>query len=127
MKAYSTNIHDEAKMNDAFRRVVFTGAKMQLVVMSLKPHEEIGVEAHPDTDQFFHIEKGTAKFEFDDSIITIDDGSVVVVPAGTRHNVINPSSYEDLKFYTIYAPPQHPGGTLQKSKAEAEVLHPVTV
>ncbi len=127
MKAYSTNIHDEAKMNEAFRRVMFTGAKMQLVIMSLKPHEEIGSEVHRDTDQFFRVEKGTAKFEFDDDIITVDDDSVVVVPAGMRHNVINPSSYEDLKLYTIYAPPQHPEGTLQRTKAEAELQHPVTV
>jgi mannose-6-phosphate isomerase-like protein (cupin superfamily) len=123
MKPYSANIEKQTLDNDAFRRALFTGAKMQLVVMCLRPGEEIGQEVHEDTDQFFRVEQGRARFEMDGQNLEAAADEVVIVPAGTRHNVINTSSTEDLKLYTLYAPPNHPEGTLQQTKAEADAAH----
>lgn len=123
MKAYSTDIEHQSETNVAFRRVLFTGCNMQLVVMSLKPGEAIGDEVHPEVDQFFRIEKGQARVEMEDGSVEIEVGGVIVVPAGTRHNVINASPNQELKLYTIYSPPQHAPGTIHLTKAEAESAH----
>ena len=107
--------------NDYFRQVLFTGAHLQLVVMCLQPGEEIGNEVHPSVDQFFRLEEGDARFVFngkEEHLVHASDA--VVVPAGTYHNVINASSTQSLRLYTIYTPPQHPDRTVHKTKAEAE-------
>jgi len=107
--------------NDCFRKVLFTGKYCQLVVMCLQPGEEIGNEIHAGVDQFFRIEQGEAKFVFNDKEEHIvRDAEAVVVPAGTFHNVINTSKEKELKLYTVYSPPNHPAGTIHKTKAEAE-------
>ena len=107
--------------NSDFRRVLFTGKHSQLVLMCLRPGEEIGDEVHPNVDQFFRIERGEAKFVLDEKRESpARDGDAVVVPAGTYHNVINTSKTAPLKLYTIYSPPNHPDGTVHKTKAEAE-------
>ena len=106
--------------NGYFRQVLFTGKHEQLVLMCLQPGEEIGEEVHADTDQFFRIEEGEARFLFDGKEAhLVRAGDAVVVPAGTLHNVINTSPTKALKLYTLYAPPNHPDGTVQKTKAEA--------
>jgi mannose-6-phosphate isomerase-like protein (cupin superfamily) len=107
--------------NTYFRQVLFTGKHSQLVLMCLGPEEDIGDEVHPNVDQFFRIEEGEAKFVFDEKRAhTVRDGDAVVVPAGTFHNVINTSKTAPLKLYTVYSPPNHPAGTVHKTKAEAE-------
>ncbi len=119
--AYVGAIEKETLNNSYFRQVLFTGKHSQLVVMNLQPGEEIGNEVHPDVDQFFRIEEGNAKFVFNNKEEHIvGDGDAVIVPAGTYHNVINSSSAKTLKLYTIYSPPNHPDGTVHKTKAEAE-------
>lgn len=126
MKAYTTNIEKQAEDNKAFRRVLFTGSNMQLVVMSLKPGEDIGSEIHAYHDQFFRIEEGNARLESEGERIDLGEDSVVVIPAGIRHNIVNTSPNKDLKLYTIYAPAQHPEGTINLTKADAvraEVTH----
>jgi mannose-6-phosphate isomerase-like protein (cupin superfamily) len=107
--------------NDYFRQVLFTGEHLQLVVMCLQAGEEIGNEVHPTVDQFFRIEEGRARFVLngkEEHVVHASDA--VVVPAGTYHNVINASSTKPVRLYTIYTPPQHPAGTVHKTKAEAE-------
>ncbi len=107
--------------NAYFRQVLFTGKHAQLVLMCLRPGEEIGDEVHPNVDQFFRIEQGQARFVFNEKQeFPVRDGEAVVVPAGTYHNVINTSKTAPLKLYTIYSPPNHPKGTVHKTKAEAE-------
>lgn len=121
MTGYVGHIEEVTEDNDFFRQVLFTGKHLQLVVMCLQPGEEIGNEVHLDVDQFFRIEEGEARFVFDGTEEhLVEDGDAVVVPAGTYHNVINASSKKPLKLYTIYTPPQHPDGTVHKTKAEAE-------
>ncbi len=121
MTGYIGPIEKATLDNSYFRHVLFTGKYSQLVVMCLQPGEEIGNEVHPDVDQFFRIEEGEAKFVFDGrEEHLVGDGDAVVVPAGTYHNVINASSTEPLRLYTIYSPPEHPDGTVHKTKAEAE-------
>jgi mannose-6-phosphate isomerase-like protein (cupin superfamily) len=121
MTGYIGPIEKATLKNTYFRQVLFTGKYSQLVVMCLQPSEEIGNEVHPAVDQFFRIEAGTAKFVFNGKEEhPAKDGDAVVVPAGTYHNVINTSSTKPLKLYTIYTPPQHPDGTVHKTKAEAE-------
>lgn len=119
MKGYVDNIEDQTLDNDNFRKVLFTGKHLQLVVMSLKPGEDIGEEVHPDVDQFFRIDAGEGKVVIDGVESKISDGFAVVVPAGAKHNVINTSETEVLKLYTIYAPPNHPDGTVHKTHEEA--------
>ena len=107
--------------NSFFRQVLFTGKYTQLVVMCLQPGEEIGNEVHQAVDQFFRIEEGEAKFVFNDKeehLVGANDA--VIVPAGTFHNVINTSKTGTLRLYTLYSPPNHPDGTIHKTKAEAE-------
>ena len=121
MTGYFGSIEKQTLKNKYFRQVLFTGKHAQLVVMSLKAGEEIGNEVHPNVDQFFRIEKGELKFVFDNVKEThvAKDGDAVIVPAGTWHNVINVSKGES-KLYTIYSPPNHPDGTVHKTKKEAE-------
>lgn len=118
MKGYVGNIEKESLENSDFRRVIFTGPNSQLVLMSLRPGEEIGLEVH-NVDQFLRIEKGEGKVIIDEEESLITDGTAIVVPAGARHNVINTGS-EEMKLYTIYSPPNHKPGTIHKTKAEAE-------
>ena len=120
MAGYIVDIEKKSVENDNFREVLFTGPQVQLVVMSLGPGEEIGVETHDDTDQFIRVEAGKGKAILDGKEHDLQDGSAVVIPAGTRHNIVNSSQREPLKLYTIYSPPEHPDGTIHKSKAEAE-------
>ncbi len=121
MTAYVGPIEKLTEKNKNFRQVVFTGKHLQLVVMCLQPDEEIGNEVHDDVDQFFRIEKGKARFVFNDTEEhLVGPGDAVVVPAGTYHNVINVSSAKKLKLYTVYTPPQHADGTVHKTKEEAD-------
>lgn len=102
--------------NKNYRKVIFTGQHLQVVLMSLKPGEEIGREIHPHTDQFFRIEKGRALFMLTQGRFVLQQGEAAVVPAKTWHNVKNDSNRASLKLYTIYAPPKHPAGTIERSK-----------
>ncbi len=120
MKGYSINIEKEALENNNFRKVLYTGKHSQLVLMSLKPKEEIGMEVHPDNDQFFRFENGSAKCVIDSNEYRVGDGAVIVVPAGAQHNIINASDTEDLKLYTIYSPAHHKDGIVRTTKEEAE-------
>ncbi len=121
MAAYVGSIEKVTEKNKFFRQVLYTGEHLQLVVMCLQPKEEIGNEVHGNVDQFFRIEEGRAKFVFGGAEEhVVGAGAAVVVPAGTYHNVINLSPAKPLKLYTIYTPPQHPGGTVHKTKADAE-------
>jgi len=121
MTGYVGPIEKTTEKNKYFRRVLYTGKHLQLVVMSLQPKEEIGNEVHKRVDQFFRIEEGRAKFVLDGTEKhLVGAGGAVVVPAGTYHNVINTSPTKPLKLYTIYTPPQHPDGTVHKTKAAAE-------
>ena len=121
MNAYVGAIEELTLRNSWFRQVLFTTEHAQLVVMCLQPGEEIGDEVHTDVDQFFRIERGQALFVFDEKEERLANaGDAVVVPARTRHNVINTSKAEPLNLYTIYSPPNHPDGTVHKTKADAE-------
>jgi mannose-6-phosphate isomerase-like protein (cupin superfamily) len=121
MNGYVGAIEELALQNTCFRQVLFTSDHTQLVVMSLQPGEEIGDEVHPDVDQFFRVERGEARFVFDEKEERlVRGGDAVVVPAGTRHNVINASKEEPLKLYTLYSPPNHPDATVHKTRLEAE-------
>jgi mannose-6-phosphate isomerase-like protein (cupin superfamily) len=120
MKGFNANIEKDTIENTNFRKVLYTGKHSQLVLMSLRPMEEIGMETHPDNDQFFRFEKGTGKCIIDGNVYDVKDGSAVIVPAGAEHNVINTSGTEDLKLYTIYSPAHHKDGIVRTTKAEAE-------
>jgi mannose-6-phosphate isomerase-like protein (cupin superfamily) len=120
MPGYHIDIEKKTEQNENFREVLFTGPLSQLVVMSLKPGEDIGQETHPDTDQFIRVEGGEGKAIIDKQEYELEDGSAIVIPAGAEHNVINTSTEEALKLYTVYTPPEHPDGTLHKTKAEAD-------
>jgi mannose-6-phosphate isomerase-like protein (cupin superfamily) len=119
MAGYVTNIEARTLQNDYFREVLFTGPKSQLVVMTLQPGEDIGLETHDDIDQFIRVEAGKGVALLDGEEHELADGSAVVIPAGTEHNVINRSQAEPLRLYTLYTPPEHPDGTVHKDKAEA--------
>ena len=121
MTGYVGKIEKQTLDNTYFRQVLFTGAHCQLVVMCLQGGEEIGNEVHPHTDQFFRIEGGEVKFVFNGKEEhVVHDGDAVVVPAGTYHNVINLSKTAPVKLYTVYSPPNHPDGTIHRTKAEAD-------
>jgi mannose-6-phosphate isomerase-like protein (cupin superfamily) len=124
MKGFNTDIEKDTLENKDFRRVLYTGRHSQLVLMSLRPKEEIGVETHQDNDQFFRFEKGEGKCIIDGNEYAIRDGSAIVVPAGAEHNVINTSATGDLKLYTIYSPAHHKDGVVRSTKAEAEADAP---
>jgi len=116
---YTDNIEDRTLENSNFRKVLYTGKYMQLVVMSLKPGEEIGEEVHDTVDQFFRIEEGQAKVIMNGEETILTNDMVAIVPAGTLHNVINMSETDDLKLYTIYAPANHPEETVHATREEA--------
>jgi mannose-6-phosphate isomerase-like protein (cupin superfamily) len=124
MKGFNANIEKETLENTNFRKVLYTGKHSQLVLMSLKPNEEIGMEVHTNNDQFFRFEKGEGKCVIDGNEYVLGDGSVIVVPSGAEHNIINTSSTEDLKLYTIYSPAHHKDGIVRVTKAEAEADSP---
>jgi mannose-6-phosphate isomerase-like protein (cupin superfamily) len=119
MKGFKSNIEKSTLYNSYFRRVLYTGKNSQLVLMSLKPGEEIGEEVHEDRDQFFRFEKGEGAVFIDGVKNKVADGDAAIVPAGARHNVVNTSKNAELKLYTIYSPPEHIDGTVRKTKAEA--------
>ncbi len=119
MQGYITNIEKETLENENFRKVLYTAKHSQLVLMSLKPKEEIGEEVHETVDQFFRFEKGQAKVVIDNKESDVSDGYAVIVPAGARHNVINISETENLKLYTVYSPPEHRDGVVHPTKADA--------
>lgn len=120
MKGFVSNIEKDTLDNKNFRKVLYTAKHSQLVLMSLAPKEEIGMEVHPDNDQFFRIEKGQGKCIIDGNEYEIKDGTAVIVPAGSQHNVINVSESDELKLYTIYSPAHHQDGIVRATKAEAE-------
>ncbi len=119
MTAYIVDIEDRTEANRDFRHVLYTGRHLQLVLMSLQPGEELGEEVHPITDQFFRVEEGRGIAWIDGHETLIKSDSAIVVPAGARHNIRN-TGPKPLKFYTLYAPPQHAEGTVQRTKADAE-------
>lgn len=120
MAGYTTNIEQRTLANDNFRQVLFTAPHLQLVLMTLQPGEEIGLETHDHGDQFFRVEAGQGAAILDGERTALGDGDIVVIPAGTEHNIVNTSRSEPLRVYTIYSPPEHPDGTVHRTKAEAE-------
>ena len=118
-KGYKDNIEKLTIENDNFRKVLYSGQYSQLVLMALKPGEDIGLEVHEDTDQFFRFEKGEGKVVINDSEYIVGDGDSVVVPAGAEHNVINTSQTDSLKLYTIYSPAHHKDGIVRATKEDA--------
>ena len=120
MKGFATNIEKATEENVNFRQVLYTGKHSQLVLMSLLPNEDIGMETHPDNDQFFRFEAGKGKCVIDGHEYVVGSGDVVIVPAGAKHNIMNTSSTEYLKIYTLYSPSHHKDGVVRKTKAEAE-------
>jgi mannose-6-phosphate isomerase-like protein (cupin superfamily) len=124
MKGYRGNIEKDALENVNFRKVLYTGKHSQLVLMNLKPKEDIGMEVHTDNDQFFRIEAGQGKCIIDGTEYEITDGVAIIVPAGAQHNIINISETNELKLYTIYSPAHHKDGVVRASKQEAEADSP---
>jgi mannose-6-phosphate isomerase-like protein (cupin superfamily) len=118
MRGYVTNIENDTLENEDFRRVLYTAKNVQLVLMSLRGKEEIGEEVH-ELDQFIRVEAGQGIAILDGVAHRLSDGSAVVIPAGTRHNVINASDTEELKLYTLYGPPEHRDGTIHSTKNDA--------
>jgi mannose-6-phosphate isomerase-like protein (cupin superfamily) len=119
MKGFKSNIEKDTLSNSDFRRVLYTGKNSQLVLMNLRPGEEIGEEVHETIDQFLRFEKGEGIVSIDGVKRNVTDGDAVVIPAGARHNVINTSKTTELKLYTIYSPPEHQDGTVRKTRADA--------
>ena len=120
MKGFTANIEKATLENKNFRKVLYTSKHSQLVLMSLKPKEEIGMEVHLDNDQFFRFEKGQGKCIIDGNEYVLGNGVAIVVPAGAKHNIINTSDKDELKMYTIYSPAHHKDGIVRATKAEAE-------
>ncbi len=120
MKGFVTDIEKATLENSNFRKVLYTSKHSQLVLMSLKPEEDIGMEVHEENDQFFRFEKGQGKCVIDGNEYALSDGVAVVVPSGAQHNIINTSKTEDLKLYTIYSPAHHKDGIVRSAKQEAE-------
>lgn len=116
---YMVDIKKATDENQCFRKVLFTAKNSQLVVMTLRPREDIGMEVH-NVDQFIRIEEGEGKAVLDGKEYGIKNDSAVVIPAGTMHNIVNTSDKNKMRLYTVYSPPQHPEGTVHKNKAEAE-------
>lgn len=119
MTGFAGNIEEQTSANTYFRQVIYTGKYSQLVLMCLQPNEEIGMEVHEVTDQFFRFEEGQGKVIINGEEHLVKDGDAVVVPAGAQHNVINTSADKQLKMYTIYSPPHHKDSVVHKTKAEA--------
>lgn len=122
MKGFVANIEEKTKTNTDFRHVLYTGKRLQLVLMSLRQGEEIGEETHDDVDQFFRVEQGTGEVWIDGVKTTVEDATAIVVPAGARHNVRN-TGEKPMKLYTLYAPPEHVDGTVHATRAEAAASH----
>ena len=121
MKGYNSNIEKETLENNNFRKVLYSGKHLQLVLMSLKVGEEIGEEIHHDNDQFFRFESGTGKCIIDGNNYKVTNGDVIIIPAGAKHNVINIDETTELKMYTIYSPPHHKDGIMRVTKQDAEI------
>jgi len=119
MTGYISDIERKTLENSNFREVLFTGPHSQLVVMSIEPGDEIGLETHDGIDQFIRVEAGQGRAVLNGEEHDLADGSAVVIPSGTEHNIINISESESLKLYSVYSPPEHPDGTINKDKAEA--------
>lgn len=120
MKGFHTNIEQKTLKNEHYREVLFTTDRSQLVVMSLKPGEEIPTEVHEDHDQFIRVEAGEGVVVMDGEKIQVGDGSAVVIPAGVKHNVYNASDSESLRLYTLYTPPEHPDKVIDQTPEEAQ-------
>lgn len=118
-KGYFENIEKLTLENKNFRKVLYTSKHSQLVLMNLKPGEDIGVEIHPDNDQFFRFEAGEGRVFIDGTSYEVGDGNAIIVPAGSEHNVLNMSNKKDLKFYTIYSPAHHKDGIVRETKEDA--------
>jgi mannose-6-phosphate isomerase-like protein (cupin superfamily) len=123
MIGFVGNIEDQTLQNTDYRRVLFTGKMTQLVLMSIQPGDEIGLEVHEDHDQFIRVESGSGVALLNGERHQLSDGVAVVVPAGVEHNVVNTSSDTPLQLYTLYAPPEHPEGTVQKTKSDETADH----
>jgi mannose-6-phosphate isomerase-like protein (cupin superfamily) len=121
-RGFCDDIEELTEANEDFRRVLYTGEHLQLVLMTLQPGEEIGEEVHVDRDQFFRIEEGEGIIDIDGRENEVEDDIAVIVPAGSRHNVRNTGD-EPLRFYTLYGPPEHKDGIVQVTKAEADARH----
>mgnify|MGYP003558526560 CR=1 FL=1 len=119
-KGYFGNVEQLTLKNENFREVLYTANHCQLVLMSLKPLEEIGLETHTDGDQFFRFESGVGKVVIDEAEYDVSGGDAIIVPAGSKHNVINVSDTQSLKLYTLYTPPHHKDGITRATKQEAE-------
>ena len=119
MKGFVADIEDLTEKNSDFRRVLYTGKNLQLVLMAIQPGEEIGEEVHDDRDQFFRVEKGKGEVWIDGNRSKIKSDDAIIVPAGARHNVVNTGD-KPLRLYTLYAPPEHRDGTVHVTKADAE-------
>jgi mannose-6-phosphate isomerase-like protein (cupin superfamily) len=119
MSNYFDNIEKITRENNNYRKVISTNSHLQLVLMSLKPNEDIGTEIHHNLDQFFRIEQGIGKAIIENQEYELKDGSVIIIPAGTKHNIINIGN-ESLKLYTIYSPPNHPKNTIQMEKPKQD-------
>ncbi|HKT22871.1 MAG TPA: cupin domain-containing protein [Nitrososphaerales archaeon] len=119
MKGYTTRLEEQTRKNSYFRHVLYTGKHSQLVLMTLRPGEEIGAETHKTVDQFFRIETGNGVVVIDGKRHPVKDGSGIIVPAGAKHNVINTSKKSALRLYTIYSPPEHQDGVVRRTKAAA--------
>ena len=120
MKGFVANIEETTLQNENFRKVLYTGKHSQLVLMSLRPKEEIGMETHAENDQFFRFEEGQGKVIIDGNVYEVGDGVAIVVPAGAKHNIINISDSKELKLYTIYSPAHHKDAIVRETKEEAE-------
>ena len=120
MKGFRGNIEEDTLENRKFRKVLYTGKHSQLVLMSLGPKEDIGMETHTENDQFFRFESGQGKVIIDGNEYQVGDGVAIIVPAGAKHNIINISDSKELKLYTIYSPPHHKDGIVRVTKKEAE-------
>ncbi len=123
MAGYSVDIEAKTRQNTNYREVLYTAPHSQLVVMTLPPGEEIGLETHEHGDQFIRVESGEGEAILDGERHVLRDGVALVIPAGTAHNVINTSQTKPLQLYTIYTPPEHPAGTIHRTKQEAEAHH----
>jgi mannose-6-phosphate isomerase-like protein (cupin superfamily) len=122
MKGYHDDIETQTTANNDFRRVLYTGHHLQLVLMTIQPGEEIGSEVHEDRDQFFRFEEGSGAVDIDDNCYDVKDGSGVIVPAGARHNVRNTGG-APLRLYTLYGPPEHVDRLVEATKADADATH----
>jgi mannose-6-phosphate isomerase-like protein (cupin superfamily) len=120
MKGLKIAIEKSTLENDNFRKVLYTSSHSQLVLMCLKPKEEIGEEIHKENDQFFRFESGHGKCLIDGNEYTVSDGDAVIIPAGAKHNILNTDDVKELKMYTIYSPPHHKDGIIRKTRVEAE-------